>query len=576
MALLWLSCPHCRVFFHIDDSNAGRQVTCRACGNPIRIPGAAPKSSVWYYTRDHKPVGPVTFEQLKERARAGEVAPHEFVWQEGMAQWAEARSIDGLYPTPPPLPPSIVAEARVKQAESDTTPVQVIEDEPAIEIVEDEPIAPPVAAEPEPPLLVTPDAGEPAAAAKAEAPLPSAPANWDVVENRAATTDQPLPVEPEFTIDFAAAPAPPVRRAEPPPTVDLVFPTEVAVGPADIPHDIALTPIEPKMELGEPEPTGPPVPYGIAAWNGPSAEVVAVPGAAAPPPEAYPVVGESRPAAADTNIMAATAVDDSGSPPMAIPVSPAELRPRRETEAERNERLRQEYRRERAAWTKVRTGISLIYLAQAFWFAVIAGSMLIGTAIAVFAGESMSESQDSGAGSTIMTVLLLVLALAVDTLSTAGFAYCLKVPETAGSRVLAITAVALTGIAIFGAFVAAFVPVLRLFVLGIGFARWIVFLFFLQTVAQFFESHYLLRSIERLLLLLTGTVGVGVLLWVGMAFLSKVFAKSDSDTAAVVTMTCATLCTSLPLLVLLGLSTMRYLRVMRDTVAIIDERLYRG
>jgi hypothetical protein len=288
------------------------------------------------------------------------------------------------------------------------------------------------------------------------------------------------------------------------------------------------------------------------------------------------VLGESHSSAADMNIMVATAVDGSGPPPMAIPVSPVEERPRRETEAERTGRLRQEYRQERAAWTKVRTGIGMIYLAQAFWFAIIAGSMLINTAVAVFAGESMSQSQDSGAGSTIMTVLLLVLALAVDTLSTVGFVYCLRVPETAGSRMLAIVAVVLTGIAIFGAFVAAFVPILRFVVLGIGFARWLVFLFFLQTVAQFFESHFLLRSIERLLLLLTGTVGVGVLLWVGMAFLTKVLSNSESDTAAVVTMTCATLCTSLPLLVLLGLSTMRYLRVMRDTVAIIDERLYRG
>jgi len=79
MALLWLSCPHCRVFFHIDDANAGKQVACRACGNPIRIPGSAPKSTVWYYTRDRKPQGPVTFEQLAELARTGVLPPQELV-----------------------------------------------------------------------------------------------------------------------------------------------------------------------------------------------------------------------------------------------------------------------------------------------------------------------------------------------------------------------------------------------------------------------------------------------------------------------------------------------------------------
>ena len=85
-----------------------------------------------------------------------------------------------------------------------------------------------------------------------------------------------------------------------------------------------------------------------------------------------------------------------------------------------------------------------------------------------------------------------------------------------------------------------------------------------------------MRSMERLLLLLTSTVGLGVLLWIGMTFLSKTFSKSESDTAAMITMTCGTLCSTLPLVVLLGLSTMRYLRAMRDTVALIEEKLYRG
>jgi hypothetical protein len=120
------------------------------------------------------------------------------------------------------------------------------------------------------------------------------------------------------------------------------------------------------------------------------------------------------------------------------------------------------------------------------------------------------------------------------------------------------------------------VPVLRYAVFAVGFARWLVFLFFLQSVAQYFEAHFLMRSLERLLLLLTGTVGLGVLLWIAMAYLSKTFGRSESDTAAMITMTCGTLCTTLPLVAMLGLSTMRYLRAMRDTVALIEEKLYRG
>lgn len=562
MALLWLSCPHCRVFFHIDDASAGRPVACRACGNSIRIPGTAPKPSIWYYTRDRKPLGPVTFDQLKESARGGEIAPHELVWREGMAQWTEARTLDGLYPTPPPVPPPGVEEP----------PLGEDADEPVLEVVEAEPEERPIAVDDERPLPLTPEPSESAPVRANEAASPTALGNWDTVANRAAVTEEPIEVDPEFQIKLSAQTDAP-QWTDPPPTVDLVFPTEVAVEPAALPPEIELTPVDPKLELGEPDDSGPPTAYGVAGWSGASAaETVAVSASSASPPlPPYAVEG------VHPLIIAPSVPAEAIAPaPMAIPVSPAEQRPRRETEEEKKERLGREYRQERRAWTSVRTGIGLVYLAQALWFAAIAGSTVIGTAVAVFTGESMSQSQESGAGSATMTVLLLVLALAVDTLSTVGFVFCLRVPETAGSRMLAIVTIALTGVALFGAFVAAFVPWLRFVVLGIGYARWLVFLFFLQTVATFFDSHSIMKSIERLLLLLTLTIGVGVALWFGMAYVSSVFAKSDSDTAAAVTMACASLCTSLPLVFLLGMCTMRYLHVMRDLTATIDQRLYRG
>jgi hypothetical protein len=564
------------VLFHIDDANAGRQVACRACGNPIRIPGTALKPSLWFYTRDRKPLGPVTFEELQERARARELLPRELVWQEGMARWVEARSVEGLYPVPPPLPPPVPIDSPTKTEE---TVLRVSEADDAvhsIEIIEDEPIASPIAVEPETPLQVTPELAEAAAPPKMGSPTPAHPDNWDVVANRPAATEEPIQVEPEFTVDFAAATAPPVRRAEPPPTVNLAFPTEVAVEQPAIPQDIELTPVEPKLELGEPDDFGPPKPYGIAAWSGAApAEVVAVPESPVSMPEAYDVQGVSRPTTAQETAIAAAPVEAGAPPPMAIPVSPAEQRPRRETEEEQRERLRQEYRQERQSWTSVRSGIGMIYLAQAFWFAVIAGTVIINTMIAVFTGASTSEAQESGTGSAVTTVLLIVLALGVDTISAVGMVYCLKVPENAGSRALAIVAVVLTGIALFGSFVAAFVPLLQFVVVGIGFARWVAFLFFLQTVAHFFEAHFIMKSIERLLVLLVFTVGIGVVLWFGMAYLKATLGKSG-DTAAVLTVILATLCTSLPMLGLLGLCTMRYLHVMRDTAAIIDQKLYRG
>src|SRR5207253_11186525 len=156
--------------------------------------------------------------------------------------------------------------------------------------------------------------------------------------------------------------------------------------------------------------------------------------------------------------------------------------------------------------------------------------------------------------------------LGVDTIGTVGFVYCLRVPEFAGSRIFAALAIGLTGISLLGSFVAAFVPELKFIVLGIGYVRWMVFLFFVQTVAHFFESHFIMRSIERLLVLLTATVGFAVLLWFGMAYVSKTLG-GGTDTAAMVTMTCASLCTSLPLVILLGMCTVRFLHIVRDLAA---------
>src|SRR5262249_59354263 len=100
-------------------------------------------------------------------------------------------------------------------------------------------------------------------------------------------------------------------------------------------------------------------------------------------------------------------------------------------------------------------------------------------------------------------------------------------------------------------------------------------LFFLQTVALYLEAHYIMHAIERLLVLLVFSVGVCVAIWFGMAYLRSLFGQ-NGDTAAMLTMTLATLCTSLPMVALLGLCTLRYLHVLRDTAGTIDHALYRA
>jgi hypothetical protein len=60
----------------------------------------------WYYAKGGEKTGPVTHAELLALARSGGLARSDVVWSEGMPQWAEAGSVDGLFTAtvgPPPL-----------------------------------------------------------------------------------------------------------------------------------------------------------------------------------------------------------------------------------------------------------------------------------------------------------------------------------------------------------------------------------------------------------------------------------------------------------------------------------------
>ena len=54
--------------------------------------------SQWHYSKSGQQQGPVSSEQLKQLAASGQLQPSDLVWKEGMAQWAEARRMKGLFP----------------------------------------------------------------------------------------------------------------------------------------------------------------------------------------------------------------------------------------------------------------------------------------------------------------------------------------------------------------------------------------------------------------------------------------------------------------------------------------------
>jgi len=51
-----------------------------------------------HYSKSGQQQGPVSSEQLKQLAASGQLQPSDLVWKEGMAQWAEARRMKGLFP----------------------------------------------------------------------------------------------------------------------------------------------------------------------------------------------------------------------------------------------------------------------------------------------------------------------------------------------------------------------------------------------------------------------------------------------------------------------------------------------
>jgi len=87
-------------------------------------------ASEWHYSCEGKTYGPVSLSELKKLAEAGELAPSDFVWKEGLPEWVEASSIKGLIPSkdrssgrcPPPLPGESVGEEPASFSQGFLTP----------------------------------------------------------------------------------------------------------------------------------------------------------------------------------------------------------------------------------------------------------------------------------------------------------------------------------------------------------------------------------------------------------------------------------------------------------------------
>jgi hypothetical protein len=57
--------------------------------------------SQWHYSRHDQQLGPVTTAALRHLAASGQLQPADLVWKEGMDDWAQARTVAGLFDVAP-------------------------------------------------------------------------------------------------------------------------------------------------------------------------------------------------------------------------------------------------------------------------------------------------------------------------------------------------------------------------------------------------------------------------------------------------------------------------------------------
>ncbi len=137
---------------------------------------------VWFFSRDGRQSGPLTYRDLKEKADEGVLLPdYDYVWKEGMQDWCLIGKIEGLFepaaaPTPEPAPspaaPAPTAEAPVSVI-TPVTPAPAAAQEPPEEPLPSPEEAPPAGPAEVPEVREIPQPGEIPAAPPVPAETPS-------------------------------------------------------------------------------------------------------------------------------------------------------------------------------------------------------------------------------------------------------------------------------------------------------------------------------------------------------------------------------------------------------------------
>ncbi len=240
-----------------------------------------------------------------------------------------------------------------------------------------------------------------------------------------------------------------------------------------------------------------------------------------------------------------------------------------------------------AGWRKVRLGINLIYFALIVWVASVVLTVLFACATPLLL-RGMEQTGALPAGFTkspevgplardlgvLLAFVLKGVGLLVDMVQLAGYSLCLFVPSRRGALAWAVAALVLAfmgfGLSVIG-LVVPFVPLVAMFV---GLIGWITFLGFLRTLGVELDVSWLVQDIQSLLGLAVFGVGGSGLLTVlvsGAVFLSGTGSKVGGRIPG--PLACGMVCVAGLFVILLCVVLFRYLHILRDTAAQIEEEL---
>lgn len=142
--MIHFACSQCQKAFQVDDRAAGKKTKCPECGAAISVPTAVTTGSAtlapalpavagavatpitgsdmqWYYAQAGQKYGPVSSAKLKDLAASGQLGSSDLVWKDGMAKWAPANKVKGLFPEttggPPPVPVAAVVSTPLQSSD---------------------------------------------------------------------------------------------------------------------------------------------------------------------------------------------------------------------------------------------------------------------------------------------------------------------------------------------------------------------------------------------------------------------------------------------------------------------------